>query len=395
MITPARLEEHGLITGIGQSAVGRKLGRSGLDLTAEAAAEAIADAGLQPTDIDGVTCFPAARSTAGFNGDVALYQVSDALGLRPRWFAGLGESAVAAPLIEALTALATGLAEHVLCWRTVTEASAQGRQSRTSTIDTSQLESSDVFLNRFTPYGAISAVTWLALRANQHVEQFGLTRTQLAQIPIVFRENAARNPKAIFRELLTLEDYLNARVISTPFCLYDCDVPVDGSTAIIVSSADVVPEPSRAVRIEAVGTGARDGFRWDRVDGLSSSQRDSAQMLWSRSALRPADIDFGVLYDGFSFITLRWLEELGFCEVGEGGDFIAGGREIRAGGTLPLNPHGGQLSAGRTHGFGLVHEAVTQLRGEALERQLEPARTAVLGIGGGPLCAAFILQACG
>ncbi|MGX7727549.1 thiolase family protein [Rhodococcus sp. 5G237] len=345
------------------------------------------------SDIDGISCYPAAHTTPGFNGDVGLAQVSDALGIRPAWFAGLGESSVGGPIVEALMALATGMAEHVLCYRTVTESQAQAGLGRSATTEGHEFRSTDVFFNRFPPFGGVSAVTWLALQANMHMERFGLTREQLGQIPVVFRENAARNPAAIFRDPMTLESYLTSRMISTPFCLFDCDVPVDASTAIVLSRADVLADASRAVRVEALGTGARDGFVWDRVNYMESSQRDSARMLWSRSDLTRDDIDFGVVYDGFSFIAMRWLEELGFCAVGQGGSFIEGGDEIREGGTLPLNPHGGQLSAGRTHGFGLLHEAVIQLRGEAGVRQLRRHSTAVAGVGGGPLCAAFTLLA--
>jgi acetyl-CoA acetyltransferase len=386
------VERRGYITGVGQSQVGRRLPRGGADLTAEAAALAVADSGLTLRDIDGISCFPAGLSAGGFGGDVGLYQMSDALGVRPRWFAGLAESPVAGPIVEALLALSAGIVNHVLCFRTVTEAQAQGNRARSATVLPTTLAAQDVYLNRFVSYGAVSAVPWVALRASQHFTAFGTTREQLGQIPMVFRENAARNPKAIYRQPLSLDEYLDARMISTPLCLYDCDVPVDASTVVILSRSDVVPDSGRAVAIEAFGIGTTDGFLWDRVDGLASSQRDAAQMLWTRTEMTLSDMDFGLVYDGFSFLALRWLEELGCCAVGEGGDFVEGGKEIRPGGALPLNPHGGQLSAGRTHGFGLIHEAVTQLRGEAGERQLHPARAAVLGVGGGPNAGAFILR---
>jgi len=122
--------------------------------------------------------------------------------------------------------------------------------------------------------------------------------------------------------------------------------------------------------------------------------RDAAQMLWSRTDLKPKDVDIAELYDGFSFITMAWLEALGFCGHGEGGPFIEGGQRIALEGELPLNTNGGQLSAGRMHGFGFLHEACTQLRGKAGERQVKnDPQVAVVGAGGGPLASCLLLTA--
>jgi acetyl-CoA acetyltransferase len=244
------------------------------------------------------------------------------------------------------------------------------------------------------PYGAASAANWIAMMAQRHFHEFGTTREQLAWIALNARRNAASNPKAIYREPLRLEQYLAARVISTPFGLYDCDVPVDGSTAFVVSRRERARDlRSPVIAVEAVGCALHGRPSWDQFDDLTTmALRDAASMLWSRTDLRPADVDVAELYDGFSFIALCWLEALGFCGKGEGGPFVDGGTRIAREGEIPLNTHGGQLSAGRLHGFGFLHEAVVQLRGEGGERQVpgEP-KVAIAAAGGGPLGGCLLL----
>jgi acetyl-CoA acetyltransferase len=250
------------------------------------------------------------------------------------------------------------------------------------------------FMQWVLPFGAPSAANWIAMMAERHFHEFGTTREQLAQIALNGRRNAARNPNAIYTEPMTLDDYLSVRMVSTPLCLYDCDVPADGSTAIIVSHADTAGDLRRPpVRVEAVGSALRGRPSWDQFDDLTTmALRDASAMLWQRTDLRPADVDIVELYDGFSFIALCWLEALGFCAKGEGGPFLEGGRQIAWDGPLPLNTHGGQLSAGRLHGYGFLHEACVQLWGEGGDRQVpRPPEVAIAGAGGGPLGACLLL----
>ncbi len=244
------------------------------------------------------------------------------------------------------------------------------------------------------PFGAQSAANWVAMVATRHFHEFGTTREQLAAIALTERANAARNPRAIFREPLTMRDYLAARLISDPLCLYDCDVPIDGSTAVVVSARERSHDLRRPpLQVEAIGCGLKGRPSWDQFDDLTTmAARDAGAMLWSRTELKPANVDVALLYDGFSFLTLVWLEALGFCPRGEGGRFIEGGRRIALDGDLPLNTNGGQLSAGRLHGYGLLHEACLQLWGAAGERQVAgPPEVAAIGVGGGPLCGCLLL----
>ena len=164
-----------------------------------------------------------------------------------------------------------------------------------------------------------------------------------------------------------MDDYLSARPITSPFGLYDCDVPCDGSIAVIVSAASVADDlPHPAVRIEAVGTQILERVSWDQ-DTLTHEPQviGQAAHLWTRTDVRPSEVDLALVYDGFTFNAISWLEGLGFCDFGEAYDWLDGGRRIALDGELPVNPHGGQLSEGRSHGFGFLYEAVTQLRHDA------------------------------
>ena len=385
-----RFEDSVAVTGIGQSAVGRRLGRTGLDLTVDAARAALADAGLRPSDIDGVATFPGESNDPGFAG-ASAWELHDALGLSVGWYLGAHQTpGQLGPVIDAAMAVAAGLATHVLCFRTVTESSAQGSGGRASVVGGPVGD----FRRWLTPFGAPSAANWLALVAQAHFDRYGTTRGQLGRIPLVERRHAALNPRAVYREPLTLEQYLGARLISTPFGLYDCDVPVDGATAVVVSSRATAADRARpAVHLEAVGCGLRRPFAWDQgADLTTMANADAAAMLWSRTGLRPSDVDVALLYDGFSFLALSWLEALGFCAPGEGGPFVAGGDRIGLEGEIPLNTQGGQLSGGRLHGFGFLHEACVQLWGEAGERQVPgDPEVAVAAAGGGPLAGSLLL----
>jgi acetyl-CoA acetyltransferase len=393
------LERRAAITGIGQSEVGRRLGQDSLKLTLDACLAAIEDAGLSRDDIDGLATYPGAMGGApGFSG-AGITDVHDALRLRLDWYTGgLELPGQLGSVIDACTAVACGLATHVLCFRSVWEATAQGKGGRppigAGGGAGAGFRASGAGMEFTLPFRAYSAANWIALNAQRHFHEYGTTREQLAQIALNARRNAAGNPNAIYRDPLTLDDYLAARMISTPFCLYDCDVPVDGATALIVSRIDAARDLRRPpLRVEAVGSALRGRPSWDQFDDLTTmALRDAAAMLWERTELRPADVDVAELYDGFSFITLAWLEGLGFCGKGEGGPFIEGGARIALDGELPLNTAGGQLSAGRLHGYGFLHEACVQLWGEGGARQVPgDPQVAVAAAGGGPLAGCLLL----
>ena len=391
-------ERRAVISGIGQSAIGRRLGRGELDLTIEASLAAIADAGLTVGDIDGLAAYPGnvMGDTSG-NAGPGTPTVQDALRLSLNRHSGSPEGpAQIQAAINAVMAVSFELARHVLVYRTVTESTVQGSGGRAGIgVGTTGIRGP---FQWSLPFRAYSAANWLAMNAQRHFHEFGTTREQLAQIALNGRRNAERNPFAIFRDPLSMDDYFAARMITTPFCLFDCDVPVDGSTAIVVSVADHATAVDHPVaRVEAVGTALRGRPSWDQWDDMTTmSARDAAAHMWSRTDLGPADVAVAELYDGFSFLALAWLEALGFCDHGEGGPFIEGGKRIALDGDVPLNTHGGQLSAGRLHGYGFLHEAMVQLRGEGGERQVPgDPEVAVVANGGGPVAGAMLLTRLG
>ncbi len=395
----APLERRAIISGIGQSEVGRRLGRGELDLTVEAGLRAIADAGLTREEIDGLATYPGMGLGGGGFAGPPSPEVQDALRLRLNWHDGGGEGpGQIRAVIAASLAVAAGLARHVLVYRTVTESTAQGAGGRSGIgggdPGSAMAPRIGGVLQWTLPFGAVSAANWIAWVAQRRMDEFGLTRRQLAQIALNGRRNATLNPKAVYRGPMSMEDYLSARMVSTPLCLFDCDAPCDGSTAVIVSHADYAPDtPRPACHVNAVGTALRGRASWDQFDDMTTmAARDAGAALWARTELRPTDVDVAQLYDGFSILSMVWLEALGFCGRGESGAFVEGGTAIGRDGQLPLNTAGGQLSGGRLHGFGLLHEACVQLRGDGGERQVSPPpEVAAVANGGGPIAGAMLL----
>lgn len=382
-------EQQAIISGIGQSQVGRRLGRSGLSLTLDAIVAAVEDAGLSLADIDGLASYPGNDGPAG---GAAVSQVHDALRLDLAWHGAYGEGpAQLTAFHHACLAVASGFARHVVVYRTVTEATsyAQGVDGEELLR---QIPGMSWMLEWMLPFGAMSVVNWVAPIAQRHFHEHGTTKEQLAAVPLTARRHAALNPTAVYRGELTLDDYLDARMISTPFGLYDCDVPVDGSSAFVVSHVDHAGElPHPAVGVNALGWACDTRRPWDQFPDLYGAMGSSARQMWARSDCSPADVDVACLYDGFSIIPLLWLEALGFCPVGESGAFVEGGSRIRLGGELPINTNGGQLSGGRLHGYGFLHEACVQLRGEGADRQVPDAEVAVVTNGVGPAAGCALL----
>ncbi len=393
------IERRTVISGAGQSEIGRRLFRDPLDLTLDACMNAIEDAGLTTDDIDGIATYPGPMETPpGFSG-AGLVEVQDALRLEVGWYTGGIElPGQLGSVIDACLAVAAGLATHVLCFRSVYEASAQGKEGRSAVMPGGGARGGSFraggFMQWTLPFAAPSAATWIAMFAQRHFFEFGTTREQLAQIALNARKNAAVNPNAIYRDPMTMDDYFDARMISSPLCLYDCDVPCDGGTAVIVSSVDAVADLRKPpIQVEAVGTALYGRPSWDQFDDLTTMAcRDAAAQMWTRTDLKPSDVQLAEMYDGFSFITMAWLEAMGFCGKGESGPYVEGGQRIARDGELALNTHGGQLSAGRLHGYGFLHEACVQLWGEAGERQVpgEP-EVGVAAAGGGPLAGSLLL----
>jgi acetyl-CoA acetyltransferase len=374
-------ERRAVISGIGHSAIARQIDRSGFQLTLDAITAAVGDAGLSLDNIDGLAAFPPGGKVnlPGYaSPDVS--EIQDTLRLTTTW---RNASCGGLPWSAAVQAVACGQARHVVLYRTVKEGSAArkagGRPAYGSTNPYA-----DGPLAWLLPVGALSPVCQIAPFAARYMHDFGVRREQLAWIPVTQRAHAALNPDAVYRSPLTVDDYLASRMISTPICLFDCDVPLDGSTAIVISAAETAPDLRAPVRVEAMSGLSESRPFWDQFEDMSRVGYASAAAMWSRTDLKAGDVDVAQLYDGFTIEAVWWLEALGFCGTGEAGDFVDGGKRIALGGELPLNTWGGQLSGGRLHAaFGHTAEAVRQLRSEAGERQVPDAEVAVVTCAGG------------
>lgn len=377
------------ITGIGMSEVGVRLTRSPLKLTVDAVREAIADAGLTLDQIDGVSTYPGKMQIfLGFS-PVGVDEVIEVLGLKTRWHTGEAEAtAQLGSIADAANAVKAGLARHVICFRTVYEAAALARPEEYPPLERrSGVSGNSQWVS---PFGAFSAACWTAQFAMRHMKRYGMTREQLAQVALNDHRNAALNPRAIVRQPLSLDTYMAARMISTPFCLYDCDRFTDASTVVIVSAGDALDEvKATPIRIAATA-GSVERYSWDQAEWAAAYP--TGRDLWRNTDYTAAELDTVQFYDGFAFQPITWLEGLGICEVGEGHRFIEGGTRIALDGELPMNTGGGQLGWGRLHGYGYAFESVLQLRGEAGARQIkgEP-KLAVATSGGGPMAAALLL----
>ena len=381
-----KFERKVVISGIGLSNIGRRLERNPLGLMVDAALAAIDDAGLRVGDIDGLSSYPGPPPALAGTSGGGVNNLEDVLRVRPIWFgSGMEGAGQTTAVVNGMLAVAAGLCRHVLCVRGVWESTFRDLQREGRLHPNSPGRISGEMEGRL-PFGAFSAANWIAMMATRHMQSFGTTREQLGAIAVNARRNASRNPSAVYREPITLSDYLDARMVSTPFGLFDCDVPCDGAVAVVISSVDAVASlRPPLVAVEAVGTHLAERVSWDQGTLLHEPVLSGpARHVWTRTDLTPADVDVAEIYDGFTFNCLSWLELLGFCAIGEGGPFVEGGSRIALDGELPLNTHGGQLSAGRLHGWGFLHEACVQLRGEGGDRQVAgDPQVAILSSGGG------------
>ncbi|HEY1973873.1 MAG TPA: OB-fold domain-containing protein [Pseudonocardia sp.] len=385
--TSRRFERRAVLAGVGRSSFGRRLDQSIDQLTLAACRAAIADAGLRSSDIDGVCAYPGA--VAGHHR-VGVEAIARRLGIEANWWCGAhevpGQTGV---VIAAMLAIAAGLCRHVLCWTAV---GTDLRPGLYAEAPTGRVTGEPCWQ---APFGALSPANWVALAASRYFACYGADHGVLGAVAMASRRHAMANPDALYREPLDLATYQAGRPISTPLRIYDCDVPCDGAVAVLVSAVESAGDLRQpAVRVDAVGTQLTERQSWDQ--GTLTHQQNvfgPARQLWSRASVSRPDIDLANLYDGFTFNVLCWLEALGFCGLGEAGDFLADGARIGPGGDLPVNPHGGQLSAGRSNGFGQLYEAVVQLRGQAGARQVDGAQVALVSSGGGIPANCMILTA--
>ena len=373
------------VGGVGFSDVGRGLAHSDDRLVHQAITAAMADAGISPADIDGI-------STMGGNA----MQMGGLLGILPLnyfYTSTLLGPAFVEPAVMAISAVASGLAHTCVAVRLIRQrGGANIAVSQTAPVGPQRVAGDAQFS---APFGAGAAgATIGAFQMQRHMQQYGTTYEQFAANAVTARYHASLHPEAIFRDPITEKDYLDSRFVSEPLRLLDCDYPVDASAAVIFTTAERAADMQhKPVLVESYALSAIRDFDMSLIEDFTwNSPAHCAETLWSRTDLTPADVDTAQLYDGFSVITFQWLEALGLCGRGESGPFIEEGH-TRLGGSMPLNTDGGACNFGRRHGANFCIEAVRQLRGEAAERQVPDAEVAVWTNAVGTFSGAVLLTA--
>ena len=347
--------------------------KSEFQIMAESARGALADAGLTKDDVDGL--FGASMSM----GMMGIVDLAEYLNLHPSYIDGtnIGGSSFVAHVTHAAAAINAGLCSVALILYGSTAA------SNAVAIGTGGRHGADAGASFTSPYG-MTTVGSYAMHANLHMERYGTTSEQLAEIAVAMRHHASLNPNAKMRQPITVDDVMASRVISSPLHLLDCCIISDGGGAVVVTSTERAKDLAKRP-VQLLGCGeAVTHQEIGASDLLTIAAAQSGAAAMGMAGVSHDDIDLAMIYDSFTITVLATLENLGFCKRGEGGDFVSGGR-IQLGGDLPVNPDGGGLSSNHPgmRGIFLVIEAVKQLRGECGDRQVAGAEIALAhGTGG-------------
>ena len=366
------------IAGVGLAgANGRADGRTPYALAAESSRRALAEAGLTPQDVDGF-------GSTGL-GTLQPVDVAEYLGLRPRWVdsTAVGGAAWEVMAAHAADAIAQGRVDVVLLSYGSTARSDLRAGLRTANLDwgsrgPQQWEA---------PYG-ITLISKYAMAARRHMQEYGTTLAQLAEIAVSARYNAGFNPDAQAREPISVDEVLSSRMIADPFTALQCCLRSDGGAATVLVAEDRVADlPVEPVWVLGSGEHVSHVSMGQWQDFTTGPAAVSGKLAFERAGVVPGDIDVCQIYDAFTYMLLITLEDLGFCGKGEGGPFVEDGR-LRLGGAFPTNTDGGGLSSCHPgqRGLFLLVEAVRQLRGEAGERQVPDARLACVSGTGGWFC---------
>jgi len=378
-----QLRDAAAIVGIGATEFSKESGRSEMRLAVEACEAAIADAGIEPAQVDGMVTF-----TADTNPEI---EIARNLGIGELSFFSRvhhGGGAACGTIQQAVLAVNAGVADYVVCYRAFNERSGhrfgsgvQGRPA-VATAEASHF-------SWYAPFGLLTPAQWVAMFAQRYCHEFSAGSEDFGRIAVADRKHAAKNPKAWFYEQpITLEEHQASRWIVEPLHLLDCCQESDGAQALVVTTperARDLPQPSVMVRAAAQGAGEDQhmmtSYYRETITGLPEMGL-IARQLWNTTGLGPADIQAAIIYDHFTPLALPQLEEFGFCGRGEAKDFIADGT-IELGGRLPINTNGGQLGEAYIHGMNGIAEGVRLVRGtsynqpEQVEHVLVTAGTMV------------------
>ena len=379
-----RLRDKCAIVGIGYTPFTSNSGMTTEMLAVQACQNALTDAGLKSSEVDGLLTYHQ-------NDTAAVQVVAGSLGIRElSWYheifqGGPGNCAV---VIDAVMAVMAGLCETAVVYRAM-----NGRSGRRAGEVGKGREATDD-MQFLMPYGILGAPVWYSMWARHHMATYGTTREHFGQIAIAQRQWAIGNERSFSRTPLTMDEYLAAPMISDPLSRLDCCREIDGACAVVITSAERARDLRQTpvyIRGGAYGVGPGAGRPYEKWEDYSRLYSHYVgRQVWESAGLGPADMDFAQIYDGYSTIVLAQLEDFGFCLKGEGGPFVASGATA-PGGSLPVNTGGGMLNEGYVTGLNVVCEGVTQLRGNAGERQVSAEVGLVSGFGG-PQGSALVLR---
>lgn len=388
-ITPStHLRDKCAVVGAGTSRLGKVPGISAQGLLEEAMKNALDDAGLTTQDVDGLIC-------RGPDEIYTFHQVmGERLGIDASFSTTLTNGGASQVLGVALATMVidAGLASNVLVgygrdnWSRVhankdSHMRASGRPQQMYGVE---------FGPEFGYYGAVAAH---GFGAQRHMHDYGTTREQFGAISLAFREHALRNPDAVMKKPLTMEDYLGGRMIVDPFSLYDCSLQTDAAGAVVVTSAERAKDlKQKPVMIKGFGSHNNISGWFTGNNMTHTGAIKSGQQAYAMAGLRPEDIDFAQIYDCFTYMVLVQLEDYGFCAKGEGGAFVESGA-LKLDGVLPTNTSGGQLSEAHVEGMLQVVEGVRQLQGKyGPDRQVPNAEIGLVsGHGGNTVCESTLI----
>jgi len=356
------------IVGVGNTEYGKLYGRSSYSLNIEAIMNALDDCGLSVKDVDGLLCkYP----TSNFES-IYPAKLAQQLGIYPKVLATIDQAGASnISLIHyAMMAIESGMCETVVC--------SYGDNPLTRSSNSYMRPRGDG-----APFGMFGTHPGYGFITQRHMYEYGTTSEQLASISVSNRKNAMKNPNAYFKKEITIEDHQNSPLIADPLHLFDICPITDGGAAIVVTTAERAKSlKQKPIYVTGIGQSHISNEVQYRRNVTESGAKRSAEMAFKMAGIGPKDIDIAQLYDCYTIVPLITLEDYGFCEKGEGGDFVSSGN-IELNGSLPMNTSGGLLSETGMPGMQLIIEGVRQLREECGERQVDGAETCIVSNQGG------------
>ena len=375
------VREKTAIVGIGETEFRRNCGRSELQMACEAILAAVEDAGLNVEDIDGIVNYTL--------DSAEQWEMVRALGIPNLSFFSkvpYGGGASCGTVAHAVAAVSAGLADCVVCVRSIRDASGPVTYGDFEPTRVA----GDTYMGMYHPYGLLTPVSWVAMFAQRYIHQYNIKDGDLGWISLVNRENANRNPKAMFYDRpLTMDEYLDSPINVDPLRRHDCCLSTDGAVAVIVTSAErakhLKQKPAYiSAAVQGTSTNGEQMTSYYREDIATLPEVEAyGQKLFKMAGITPREIDVAQFYDAFSPLIPMQLEALGFVPKGEGVAYCEGGHRIRRDGELPINTAGGLMSEGYLHGMNLITEGVRQVRGTSttqIENQEYVLVTGGLGV---------------